>query len=317
MNVWTFTDSDVREGGLDAFQDWHASPVGKVCVFAGEEDTASLKGVLQALNVHPLAIQDVLRDRHPPKYEVFPEYRVFLMRVLPHQGKSFFLHPVQVSLVVGENWLVCRYQHKCLSVDAILASMRLKAELSGVAVLTWEIMETVASHYLDWLMYLERRIGTLEDALLMASDDKLLMDVIALKTGLRKYRRNFLYLERVAGQVRDKGIGPDILAYSPECNDLYEKWERVYSMSAMFYEQLGDMIDGYISQSSYKLNVTMRVLTVITAIFIPLSFIAALYGMNFINMPELRYHNGYFVLLAVMLFVGLGMVIWFRKIKWL
>jgi magnesium transporter len=88
-------------------------------------------------------------------------------------------------------------------------------------------------------------------------------------------------------------------------------------MSAMFYEQLGDMIDGYISQSSYKLNVTMRVLTVITAIFIPLSFVAAIYGMNFSYMPELQYRGAYFVLLAVMLLVGVGMVIWFRKIKWL
>jgi len=317
MEVWLFTDEGAVQGGMDLFETWRSSKIGKICIFSGEDDTELLKVVLADLKVHPLAVQDLMRDRHPPKYEVFPDYRLFLMRVLPHQGKSFFFSPIQVGVVVGENWLVCRYQKMCLSIETVLSSLVLKKDMISVGVLSWEIMETVATHYLDWLMYLEGRIGKLEDLMLSVSDDRVLSEVVALKTGLRKHRRNFLYLERVASQVREKGIGSDILPHSPECNDLYEKWERVYSMSAMFYEQLGDMIDGYISQSSYKLNVTMRVLTVITAIFIPLSFIAALYGMNFAYMPELQYHGAYFVLLAFMLAVGIGMVIWFRKIKWL
>ena len=317
MQIWTFTDGRGVQGDMLSFETWKNSQVGNLCVFAGEGDTELLKAILGDLKVHHLAIQDVLRDRHPPKYEIFSECMIFLMRVLPHEGKGVLFHPVHLSLVLGKNWLVCRYQHSCISVDTVLASLSLKKELPSVGFLAWEIMETVASHYLEWLIYLEARIARLEDMLLKLSDDRILADIISLKTGLRKHRRNFLYLERVAGQVKDKGIGLDILPHSPECNDLYEKWERVYSMSAMFYEQLGDMVDGYISQSSYKLNVTMRVLTVITALFIPLSFVAAVYGMNFEYMPELDYQWSYFILLGAMLLVGIGMIWWFRKIKWL
>jgi magnesium transporter len=317
MQILQFTNEGVSQGGMDAFGIWRDSKVGQLCVFAGEEDSELLKRVLVDLNVHPLAIQDVMRERHPPKYEVFSDYQLCLMRVLPEHSKGLFFHPVQVAVVVGDNWLVCRYQHPCKSIETFLSGLCLKKEWSGVGVLAWEIVVTVATHYLEWLMRLEGHISTLEDLMISASNDRILADVISMKTGLRKHRRNFLYLERVASQIREKGIGPDVLPHSPEGNDLYEKWERIYSMSSMFYEQLGDMIDGYISQSSYKLNVTMRVLTVITAIFIPLSFIAALYGMNFAYMPELQYHWAYFVLLAVMLGIGLGMVVWFRKIKWL
>jgi magnesium transporter len=317
MQLWLDRDNGLVEGDEATFDKWQASRVGNLCIFAGNEDAAFLTRVLTDLHVHPLAVQDFMRDRHPPKYEVFPEYRLFLMRVLPHQGKSFFFQPIQLSILVGENWFICRYQTRCMSGDSVVTALRLKAHLPSVGLLAWEIVETVAIHYLEWLMYLESRIGHLEDLMLTASGDRVVSDVISLKTGLRKHRRNFLYLERVATQVREKGIGVDVLPHSPECNDLYEKWERVHSMAAMFYEQLGDMIDGYISQSSYKLNVTMRVLTVITAIFIPLSFIAGLYGMNFTHMPELHYHYAYFIVLILMLAIGLGMVIWFRKIKWL
>lgn len=317
MQIWVFTDGGGIQGDMHSFETWKNSGEGKLCIFAGAEDTGLLKALLGELGVHHLAIQDVLRDRHPPKYEVFAECMVFLMRTLPHEGRGLLFHPVQVSMVLGQNWLICRYQHSCMSIETVLASLPLKKNLPSVGFLAWEVMETVASHYMDWLIYLEGRIGRLEDLLLKLSDDRILSEIISLKTGLRKHRRNFLYLERMAGQVKDKGIGLDILPRSPEVNDLYEKWERVYSMSAMFYEQLGDMVDGYISQSSYKLNVTMRVLTVITAVFIPLSFVAAVYGMNFDYMPELSYRWSYFILLGVMLLVGMGMLLWFRKIKWL
>ena len=317
MQIWTFTDGPGVQGDMRSFEIWKNSQIGNLCVFAGADDTDLLKAILGELDVHPLAIQDVLRDRHPPKYKVFEECMVFLMRTLPHEGRGLLFHPVQVSMVVGPNWLICRYQHSCMSIETILASLPLKKQLPSAGFLAWEVMETVASHYLDWLIYLEGRIGRLEDLLLKLSDDRILSEIISLKTGLRKHRRNFLYLERMAVQIKDKGIGTDILPRSTEGHDLYEKWERVYSMSAMFYEQLGDMVDGYISQSTYKLNVTMRVLTVITAIFIPLSFVAAVYGMNFDYMPELYYQWSYFILLGVMLLVALVMIWWFRKIKWL
>lgn len=317
MNVFLLEKTGLQEGEWSLFETWLRRQSGTVCIVAHAHEDQSSRVVLETLKMHPLAIQDVLRDRHPPKYEVFQEYAILVLRVLPQHHSHDAMTPVQVNIAFGNQWLFCRYRHLCPSVETLLSGFRHKKQSQPAELLAWEMMSLVGIQYLDWLMVLERRIGILEDMMLRALDDRVLGEVVSLKTLLRKYRRNFLYLERMAGHIRDKGLGRDVVPHSPECNDLYEKWERVYSMSAMFYEQLGDMVDGYISQSSYKLNVTMRVLTVITAIFIPLSFIAAVYGMNFTYMPELQYRWGYFGLLGIMVLIAVVMVVWFRRIKWL
>lgn len=85
----------------------------------------------------------------------------------------------------------------------------------------------------------------------------------------------------------------------------------------MYYEICGDLVDGYISLTSHRLNNTMKVLTIITAIFVPLSFLAGVYGMNFENMPELGMRYSYFILLGVMGSVAVGMLLLFRKLRWL
>lgn len=317
MQIYFFTEQGVQQGELTDLPQWQEFPKGALCVVADYHDNAVLKTVLSDLDVHPLAIQDLLRDRHPPKYEIFPSYALCLVRALPSLDRQWQFQPLHMGVIVGDNWIVIRYQRLCPTVDTVLAGMIAKKTVPGMGSLLWEIMGTLGVQYLEWLMVMEGYVSVLEDAMISAGADKKMAEVIVLKTAVRKHRRNFLYLERVAAAMREKGIGKDVLPHSPESNDLYEKWERVHSMAAMFYDQLGDMIDGYISQSSYKLNVTMRVLTVITAIFIPLSFIAALYGMNFDYMPELTYKYAYFVLLVLMAIIGLGMVFWFKRIKWL
>jgi Mg2+ and Co2+ transporter CorA len=100
-------------------------------------------------------------------------------------------------------------------------------------------------------------------------------------------------------------------------NDVFERFERLHSLTQMYYDICGDLVDGYISISSHQLNITMRVLTVITAIFVPLTFLAGIYGMNFAHMPELPYRYGYPVLLLMMLAIGAGLLWVFWRKKWL
>ena len=99
--------------------------------------------------------------------------------------------------------------------------------------------------------------------------------------------------------------------------DLYDRCERLLSLCTLYYELCGDLIDGYISLSSHQLNNTMKILTIITAIFVPITFIAGLYGMNFEYIPELGARYGYFAALGVMAIIATAMLILFRKIRWL
>ena len=99
--------------------------------------------------------------------------------------------------------------------------------------------------------------------------------------------------------------------------DLRERLDRLQSLSQMYYDICGDLINGYMSVTSHQLNATMRVLTVITALFVPLTFLAGIYGMNFEYIPELKADNGYFILLGVMAVVSVVLLIVFKKKRWL
>ena len=134
---------------------------------------------------------------------------------------------------------------------------------------------------------------------------------------LKKLRRIFHYHERIFYELKNRlfsGIAQD---HVHEVNDVYEQQERVNSLASLYYELASDLIDGYISVASHRLNQIMKVLTVIMAIFVPLSFLAGIYGMNFENMPELQSRSGYFILLGVMATIAFVLLIIFRKIRWL
>ena len=98
---------------------------------------------------------------------------------------------------------------------------------------------------------------------------------------------------------------------------MYEHQERAGSLASLYYELASDLIDSYISIASHRLNQIMKVLTIITAIFVPLGFLAGIYGMNFENMPELHSRSGYFILLSVMAGIAVTLLAIFRKIRWL
>src|SRR5690606_35946790 len=132
---------------------------------------------------------------------------------------------------------------------------------------------------------------------------------------LRKLRRVFRYHERVAESLlRDT---PELFTQQTDdiqhvLQNLFDRTERVHSLATMYYEIAGDLIEGYLSITSHQLNNTMRVLTVITAIFVPLTFIAGIYGMNFEYMPELQIKNAYFIAMGIMLSLGLGLLVLFK-----
>ena len=112
----------------------------------------------------------------------------------------------------------------------------------------------------------------------------------------------------------DAGFGEHV---GHELNDVYEQQERAGSLTDLYYELASDLIDNYISIASHHLNQIMKVLTIITAIFVPLGFLAGIYGMNFEYMPELHTPSGYFILLGVMFSIAVTLLLLFRKKRWL
>jgi magnesium transporter len=146
-----------------------------------------------------------------------------------------------------------------------------------------------------------------------------LRDLISCKTWLRKLTRLHSYHDRIYSELLThlKDDHAEQVDAIHAVTDVYEKFERLNSLSALYYDLAGDLIDGHISLTSHNLNETMRVLTVVTAIFVPLSFLAGLYGMNFDHIPELHYPNAYFILIGLMTLIAVGLVTIFKRNKWL
>ena len=192
--------------------------------------------------------------------------------------------------------------------------------LQSPNILALHLPHYAAGRYLETLLGTEEKIGDLEDALLDSNSDEALKELVAYRSRLRKLLRIFDYHARMTETIVNDGCPHLGNADGDSCHlwrDLYDRCERLLSLCTLYYELCGDLIDGYISLSSHQLNNTMKILTIITAIFVPITFIAGLYGMNFANMPELGTAYGYFTVLGVMAIIATAMVILFRKIRWL
>jgi magnesium transporter len=163
----------------------------------------------------------------------------------------------------------------------------------------------------------ESRLEELEEEMITNPRDQLLAELISYKTDLKKFHRVFLYHVQVMSALR-KGKFPGIAQEQIHViNDVYEQQERASSLAELYYDTASDLIEGYISVASHRLNNIMKILTIVTAIFVPLSFLAGIYGMNFENMPELKSRQGYFILLGVMGMIALVLLSVFRNKRWL
>ncbi len=319
INVCLYDGVTHKRGGAELIQ----LPLADNCMLwidIEQESAASEQLIFDQFECHPLTILDARRKRHPPKIEHFAEQSFMLLRelVADHEGLAF--DTLQIASFVGSNFLITRHDKPSPAISGWLGNPKLPALLArGPMVLFASITNSIGLAYLDLLLDFEPALSEYEDTLLSTQGDSVLRDLISCKTWLRKLKRlhsyhDRVYLELITHLKQEHSDEADAIH---SVTDVYEKFERLSSLSALYYDLAGDLIDGHISLTSHKLNETMRILTVVTTIFVPLGFLAGLYGMNFENIPELHHPNGYFILVGFMLFIAAALVMIFKRNKWL
>lgn len=172
------------------------------------------------------------------------------------------------------------------------------------------------SRYGAVLLDLERRLDEVEDELVAEADEALLQELVGYNTALRKIRRILRYHEEIMTDLSDS-IATLEPARADQWGQLAVGARRFHSLADMYQGMIKDLIDGYISLNGHHLNQVMRLLTVVTVIFVPLTLLVGIYGMNFEHMPELHSRYGYFMLLGAMVLIGSGLVWYFRRRRWL
>lgn len=312
--------SNLIEGGEELLAGWQASTDKLVWVDICNESLDKEQALMCAtLGLHKLAVQDAQRDRHPPKLEVFPSALFLLFKELAAQARDVEFVTSQLAVFVSERFLVTRHSGASRSVDALYAWVKQDASpvQKGIGALVMYLTRKLVDRYVQLLLELEPRIEKLEDEMMTHPDDSMLVELLNYKSELKKFRRVFIYHEHIFRELKNKDIAFVGERYEHEIIDVYEHQERAGSLASLYYELASDLVEGYISVASHRLNQIMKVLTVVMSIFVPLSFLAGIYGMNFENMPELRSRSGYFILLSIMGAIVFTLLFVFHKKRWL
>jgi len=310
----------LEEGKKELVENWKKDGNKLLWLDLSDEPEDVAKQLLcDQLDLHPLAVQDALRDRHPPKIEAFENYTFLLFKGLSRVSETLDFTTLQLALFVGKRLLVTRRSAESRSVNRLWEEIRQNATRMAVGTdrLSLQLTRMVVEHYLQFILGLEPRLEELEEEILERPRDEILGELSGYKTELKKLRRIFVYHQQVLTTLRTHTVAAFGEKVEHELNDVYEQQERAASLTDLYYELASDMIDSYISIASHHLNQIMKVLTIITAIFVPLSFLAGIYGMNFEYMPELHTPSGYFILLAIMLAIATILLLIFRKKRWL
>jgi magnesium transporter len=320
-----FSEGQMREYIADTIDDCRPSKdpsVTKWIHVRGVHDIDIVQTVSDYYNLHPLVVEDIPSVGQRPKFEAMPNSIYIVLREYDYQLIEKELHSEQVSIVFGENF-VLSFQE---SPDDIFEQIRTRARgqdsrlrSSGADYLTYAILDLLVDKYFVVLERIGDMIEDLEDDLIQRATTDMLNRIYKIKRDLLSFRRHIWPLREVVLKLQR-----DASTYVTEethvfLRDLYDHVIRVTDHVETYREAITGMLDIYLSSVNNKMNEVMKVLTVVSTIFIPLTLMASIYGMNWQWIPEISFLGaaGYPVFLAAMIIVTVILVGYFRRIEWI
>lgn len=273
--------------------------------------------IMQRYAIGPTLAEDFSRERHPPKLEAQTDFTLLIMRGYADTDFSEYSGSAQVNLLYSKQVLISRVHSHNPQLLKQLEPQLNPGINATIADWVKQLTLAVSASYLEKLINFEDEQSELEDVMLHRGNDEYMARIMRYRSVLRKINRNLAYQKDIFSDALYEEQSPLLRHFSStEIRDFYEKFERLHSMTDMYYDQLSDLVEGYLSTTSHQINERMKVLTIVSTIFIPLTFIAGIYGMNFINMPELQATDGYFIVLIVMAIGGVAGLTWFKIRGW-
>jgi magnesium transporter len=263
---------------------------------------------------HHLAIEDCLHFLQRPKLDFYDNYNFFVLHALNNDG----LTPSEVDLFVGNNFIVSYHKTHLEEIEEV----RLKINTTenswgdGSIYVFYQILDKLVDHCFPAMYRLEDQIDAIDDNVKGASLRKLLDRTFEVRSDLLRLRRIITQMRDLSYRILSSDHLKDIKEKHIYFSDVYDHLLRLTEMIESSLALTSELRDSYLSVNSHKMNKIMMLLTVVTTIFIPLTFIVGVYGMNFKYMPELDLKYGYFIVLGIMLLIGFFMFTWFKRKGW-
>lgn len=286
--------------------------------FIGVHDVKKLADLGSLLHIHPLVLEDIANTKQRPKLDEFEDYVFFALKMIFHNEAGLLIKN-HFGLVFNQSYIISFQQ----SQDHIFNSIRERIHnkvgrirMRGTDYLFYALIDAVVDNYYNVTETIEEKTENLEDIILKDANNASTTDIQLLKREILSVRKAIFPAKEL---IRKLQISKHVLydqSTKAYLADLYDHILQVTENVDIYREIVWGLMDMYMSSLSNKMNQVMKVLTIMSSIFIPLTFIAGVYGMNFEYMPELGYKNAYFIVLGIMLIMVLALIYYFRQKKW-
>ncbi|NBC09772.1 MAG: magnesium/cobalt transporter CorA [Bacteroidetes bacterium] len=286
----------------------------------GLHDVELIRSLGQQFNLHPLVLEDILDTGQRPKFEEYDDSFFLLLQGLSLNAQAVEVETEQVAIYAKEG-VVLSFQENGTDlfpgVRARIRSGHGKIKKRGADYLAYALADNIVDHYYLLLDQLETLLDELEVEILRETrrDSKQRIHLLKLQS---------ITLRKVVSPLRE-AVNEFARCESPLMaedtdvfvRDLHDHTEQVMENIDSYRDLISGLYDLFVSEVSFKMNSVMQVLTIISTIFIPLTFLAGIYGMNFQHMPELEWRYGYYALWGIMLLIALALIYYFRRRNWL
>lgn len=285
----------------------------------GVHEAEIVKKIGDEFDLHPLILEDIVNTSQRPKFEDFEDYFFIVLRMLRYSEDEGMISE-QVSLILGSNFVISFQEERGDVFDPIRERIRNgkgRIRKMGADYLAYALMDAIVDNYFVILEKFGEEIELLEDELVTDPTPQTLQTIHDLKRELISLRKSVWPLRELINRLEKEESSLIKDTTRLYIKDVYDHTIQVIDTIESYRDMVSGMLDIYLSSVSNRMNEVMKVLTIIATIFIPLTFLAGIYGMNFANMPELSWSWGYPVVLLVMLAIGVLMLMFFRRKGWL
>lgn len=286
----------------------------------GLHDIALIESIGRQFGIHPLTQEDIVNLGQRPKAEDFDDYIYIVFKMLSYRDGTDQIESEQVSLILGSNFLISFQEVP----GDVMAPVRERIEKgkgrirkAGCGYLAYALIDSVVDHYFLVLEAFGEKIEALEAELLSDPTPNSLQHLYAMKRDVIFFRKQVWPIREMLNRLVKEESPLIDKSVDVFISDVYDHTIQIIDTIESFRDLMAGLLDIYLSTISNRMNAIMKMLTIMATIFIPLTFIAGIYGMNFDYMPELKWHWAYPALWAIFISIFVGMLAWFKHKKWL
>lgn len=323
IHLMEFDHENLDEKKLDSIEDAinckDSDSVSWINIY-GIHDLKMMQRLAEIFDIHQLFMEDILNTDQSPKYEDGDNYDAFILKMLKYDESSRQMSAEQMTLILGKKFVITLQEQKGYVFNPVrerIRNTKRRSRLKDTDYLAYALLDTLFENYILITETIGRQIEGLEEKIFNLQDKDVIGDIYNLKTELSFLRKSVRPVREIIIQVIKSDNSLFRKIYRKYIQDLNEQIIQTTDAIELYSGMISDHLNIYSTNVNNRANEVMKVLTIFASIFIPLSFLAGVYGMNFKFLPELNFKYSYFIFWFVVICIVIILLLYFRRKKWL